>query len=80
MELSDTAAESLCKFKGPNLNLSALKELSDAAAESLSKCEGSLWLEGLTVLSDSAAKSLAKMDPDNLKISEEIEEQISAYR
>ena len=77
-ELSDVAAESLSCLQGA-LEL-GLAELSDAAAESLSKCKGELSLFCLTELSDSAAKSLAKMDPENLKISETIEEQISAYR
>ena len=31
-------------------------------------------------LSDASAKSLAKMDPENLSLSEEIEDQVAQYR
>jgi hypothetical protein len=62
-ELSDAAAESLCKYEG-FLSLSGLESLSDAVAESLSKYEGDLWLSGLTSLSDAAAESLCKYEGD----------------
>ncbi|MBF94124.1 MAG: hypothetical protein CMH58_03065 [Myxococcales bacterium] len=59
-ELSDSAAESLSKYRGESLSLRSLTELSDAAAESLSKIKGQLNLNGLTELSDAAAESLSK--------------------
>ena len=78
--ISDAAAESLSRFQA-DLSLGGLTELSNLAAESFSKYDGyRLRLKGLNSLSDSAAKSLAKMDPEKLYISEELKEQISAYR
>jgi formylglycine-generating enzyme required for sulfatase activity/predicted DNA-binding WGR domain protein len=58
--LSDAAAESLGKYKGPLLWLNGLTSLSNVAAESLSKYKDELRLDGLTCLSDAAAESLSK--------------------
>jgi hypothetical protein len=57
-QLSDAAAESLCKFQGECLNLNGLETISDAAAASLSRFQGELWLNEIESLSDAAAESL----------------------
>jgi hypothetical protein len=69
--LSDSAAESLSKYKGDStensgwLSLYGLKDLSDSAVDRLSTFRGkSLSLNGVKKLSDQQAKSLSKLSND----------------
>ena len=93
-ELSDAAAESLSKYNG-DLSLTGLKSLGDNAATSFSKFKGGYldlnrqpdWEPApcqpshrLTKLSEAAAKSLAKIDPVNLSLTDELQEQVAKYR
>jgi hypothetical protein len=62
--LSDSAAESLSKYKGW-LCLDGLNVLSDSAVDRLSTFKGkSLSLEGVKKLSDQQAKSLSNLSND----------------
>ena len=80
-EISDTTAQLIAKKKNGDLVFHNLAGVNDAVAESLSNFSGgTLGLWDFTEISESSAKFLAKIKPDQLEVTDEVEEIVANLR